>query len=330
MCALALVAPLLRLRLGIVAATFVTGLVAVAWLGAAELVFQSGTVLTVVAPLLALCGGAVGAIVASHLAETFERRRVARELRDTQLEIIRRLGRGGRVARPRDGRPHLAHEPPVPRLALEIGMPKAEADRLRHASAMHDIGKIGIPDRILQKPGRLDPDEWEVMKTHTTMGASILGGSNAPLIQMAETIARTHHERWDGSGYPAGLAGAEIPLIGRVVAICDVFDALLSVRPYKHAWTLDAALAEIRAQSGRHFDPSLVEPFERLARSARAGLVHGLRQRLPGRGCYPSSPAGTAASASSAARRPASIMSSTRFHSSRPTPATDGSITTSA
>jgi putative two-component system response regulator len=149
-------------------------------------------------------------------------------------------------------------------------MPKAEADRLRHASAMHDIGKIGIPDRILQKPGKLDPDEWAVMKTHTTMGATILGGSNAPLIQMAETIARTHHERWDGSGYPAGLAGEAIPLIGRVVAICDVFDALLSVRPYKHAWTLDDALTEIRAQSGRHFDPQLVEPFERLARAVAA------------------------------------------------------------
>jgi putative two-component system response regulator len=161
------------------------------------------------------------------------------------------------------------------RLALEIGIPKAEADRLRHASAMHDIGKIGIPDRILQKPGRLDPEEWATMKTHTTMGATILGGSNAPLIQMAETIARTHHERWDGSGYPAGLAGEEIPLIGRVVAICDVFDALLSVRPYKDAWTLDDALAEIRAQSGRHFDPSLVEPFERLARAVAPASFEG-------------------------------------------------------
>jgi putative two-component system response regulator len=209
----------------------------------------------------------VGAIVASHLTETFERRRVARELRDTQLEIIKRLGAavesrdhetGDHISR----MSHLCH-----RLALEMGMPRVDADRLRHASAMHDIGKIGIPDSILHKPGKLDPDEWEVMKTHTSMGASILSGSNAPLIQMAETIALTHHERWDGSGYPAGLAGTEIPLIGRVVAICDVFDALLSVRPYKHAWTLDNALAEIRAQSGRHFDPNLVEPFERLARA---------------------------------------------------------------
>jgi CHASE2 domain-containing sensor protein len=264
---LAMVAPLLRLRLGIVATTAVAGLVGVAWVGAGLFLFDAGAVLSVVAPALALCAGAVGAIVASHLTETFERRRVARELRDTQLEIIRRLG-AAVESRDQETGDHISRMSRLcHQLALAIGMPKAEADRLRHASAMHDIGKIGIPDRILQKPGKLDPDEWEVMKTHTTMGATILGGSNAPLIQMAETIARSHHERWDGSGYPNGLAGTDIPLIGRVVAICDVFDALLSVRPYKHAWTLDDALAEIRAQSGRHFDPNLVEPFERLARS---------------------------------------------------------------
>jgi CHASE2 domain/HD domain len=268
LCALALVAPLLRLRLRIVPATVLAGVVAAAWLVAAELLFESGTVVTVVAPLLALGGGAVGAIVASHLSETFERRRVAHELRDSQLEIIRRLG-AAVESRDHETGDHISRMSRLcHKLALEVGMPRAEADRLRHASAMHDIGKIGIPDLILHKPGKLDPAEWEVMKTHTSMGASILGGSNAPLIQMAETIARTHHERWDGSGYPAGLAGADIPLVGRIVAICDVFDALMSVRPYKHAWTLDAAIDEIRAQSGRHFDPELVEPFVRLAREA--------------------------------------------------------------
>jgi CHASE2 domain-containing sensor protein len=273
--AMALVAPLLRLRLRIVASTLVAGVVAAAWIAASQLAFESGRVMTVVAPLLALCAGAVGTIVASHLTETFERRRVARELRDTQLEIIRRLG-AAVESRDQETGDHISRMSRLcHQLALAIGMPKAEADRLRHASAMHDIGKIGIPDRILQKPGKLDPDEWAVMKTHTTMGATILGGSNAPLIQMAETIALTHHERWDGSGYPAGLAGDEIPLIGRVVAICDVFDALLSVRPYKHAWTLDDALAEIRAQSGRHFDPNLVEPFERLAREVAAAPASG-------------------------------------------------------
>ncbi len=272
---MALVAPLLRLRLRIVATTVVAGLVGAAWFGAAQLAFESGTVLNFVAPLLALCGGSVGAIVASHLTETFERRRVARELRDTQLEIIRRLG-AAVESRDHETGDHISRMSRLcHKLALAIGMPKAEADRLRHASAMHDIGKIGIPDRILQKPGKLDPEEWEVMKTHTTVGATILGGSNAPLIQMAETIARTHHERWDGSGYPAGLAGEEIPLIGRIVAICDVFDALLSVRPYKHAWTVDEAIDEIRSQSGHHFDPALFAPFEALARAAAAERAGG-------------------------------------------------------
>jgi putative two-component system response regulator len=126
---------------------------------------------------------------------------------------------------------------------------------------MHDIGKIGIPDRILQKPGRLDPDEWERMKTHTTIGAHILAASRAPLVQMAETIALTHHERWDGSGYPNGLAGEEIPLAGRIAAVCDVYDALISERPYKRAWPADEAVAEIERSSGSHFDPELVERF---------------------------------------------------------------------
>ena len=126
---------------------------------------------------------------------------------------------------------------------------------------MHDIGKIAIPDRILQKPGRLDAEEWKKMKTHTTIGAHILEGSRAPLIRMAETIALTHHERWDGSGYPHGLAGEEIPLAGRIASICDVFDALISTRPYKGPWPVPDALAEIERLSGSHFDPALVEKF---------------------------------------------------------------------
>jgi HD-GYP domain-containing protein (c-di-GMP phosphodiesterase class II) len=277
---MALVAPLLRLRLGIVASTVFAALVGCAYLAAVQLAFDSGTVLTALAPLLALVTGAVGTIVASHLAESFERRRVARsnailearvrertaELRDTQLEVIRRLG-AAVESRDQETGLHIARMSRLcHRLALATGMDPAEADRLRHACAMHDIGKIGIPDRILQKPGKLDHDEWEVMKTHTTIGAHILSGSRAPLIRMAETIALTHHERWDGSGYPGGIAGEEIPLVGRITSICDVFDALISERPYKHAWTVDEALAEIARQSGRQFDPGLVEPFLTLAR----------------------------------------------------------------
>ena len=138
-----------------------------------------------------------------------------------------------------------------------------------HASAMHDIGKIGIPDSILLKPGRLEPEEWEIMKTHAAIGASILAGSASPLLQAAETIARTHHERWDGNGYPAGLRGKEIPLEGRICAVCDVYDALVSDRPYKSSWTREAAMAEIAQQRGKHFDPAVADAFLTLA--AREG-----------------------------------------------------------
>ena len=122
---------------------------------------------------------------------------------------------------------------------------------------MHDVGKIAIPDSILRKPGPLSEDEWQLMKRHTTIGADLLAGSRSPVVQMGEVIARTHHERWDGSGYPAGLAGEDIPLVGRICAVADVFDALISVRPYKAAWTVEETLGEIARQSGRQFDPRL-------------------------------------------------------------------------
>jgi CHASE2 domain-containing sensor protein len=272
---LALVTPLLRLRLRIGATAMAAAVLVCAYVAGVQLAFDSGIVLTAVTPMIALLASAVGTIVVSHLAETLERRRVARsnelleqavrertaELRDTQLEVIRRLGAtvesrdqetGDHIAR----MSALCHE-----LALAAGMDPREADLLRHASAMHDIGKIAIPDRILQKPGRLDEEEWEKMKTHTTIGAHILEGSRAPLIQLAETVALTHHERWDGSGYPRGLAAEEIPLAGRIAAICDVFDALISERPYKGPWPVQDALAEIERLSGSHFDPELVEKF---------------------------------------------------------------------
>jgi CHASE2 domain-containing sensor protein len=283
---MALVAPLLRLRLRILPATAGAVATGCAFAVGVQLAFDSGAVLPAVAPLVALVIGAVGTIVVSHLVESFERRRVSRwnavleakvrertaELRDTQLEVIRRLG-AAVESRDHETGEHISRMSRLCHgLALAVGMDAGEAERLRHASAMHDIGKIGIPDRILQKPGPFEPAEREVMKTHTTVGAHILGGSAAPLIQMAETIALTHHERWDGSGYPHGLAGEAIPLVGRIASICDVFDALISERPYKHAWTVDEALAEIARQSGRQFDPALVEPFLKIAREA-AGSV---------------------------------------------------------
>jgi putative two-component system response regulator len=151
------------------------------------------------------------------------------------------------------------------RLAREIGLSIVEADLLRHASALHDVGKVGIPDQILLKPARLDPAEWAKMKTHTTIGASILSGSKSALVQMAEEIARSHHERWDGSGYPEGLKGDDIPLPARICAVCDVFDALLSPRPYKEAWPLANVIRELATLRGTHLDPALVDAFLPLA-----------------------------------------------------------------
>ena len=145
------------------------------------------------------------------------------------------------------------------RLAVAAGMDPDEAELFRHASAMHDVGKIAIPDTILRKPGELTPDEWEIMRRHTTIGGDLLAGSRSPLVQMGEIVARTHHERWDGTGYPAGLAGEDIPLVGRICAVADVFDALISDRPYKQAWTIDDTLAEIARQRGRQFDPHIAD-----------------------------------------------------------------------
>ena len=183
------------------------------------------------------------------------------ELRETQMEIIGRLGAA--VESREAGSSYRVDRIGIlaRRLALAVGMSDHDADQIAHASAMHDIGKIGIPDSVLLKPAKLDPTEWELMQTHTTVGASVLAGSHSAVIRLAETVALTHHEHWDGSGYPFGLHGDKIPLAGRICAICDVFDALCSKRPYKAAWTPEEALAEIERESGRHFDPELVEAF---------------------------------------------------------------------
>jgi putative two-component system response regulator len=156
-----------------------------------------------------------------------------------------------------------------------------EAELFRHASAMHDVGKIAIPDSILRKPGKLTAAEWAIMKRHTTIGGDLLAGSRSPLVQMGEVIARTHHERWDGNGYPAGLVGKDIPLVGRICAICDVFDALMSVRPYKPAWTIDATLEEIARQSGHHFDPRLVDLLLEMSADLRRGHAGASDDRVP-------------------------------------------------
>jgi putative two-component system response regulator len=126
---------------------------------------------------------------------------------------------------------------------------------------MHDIGKIGIPDRVLLKPGKLDAEEWAIMRRHPEIGHGIIGSHPSPLLRMAAEVALTHHEKWDGNGYPRGLRGEEIPQVGRIVAVADVFDALTSVRPYKPAWTVEAAVEELKRGSGTHFQPQVVEAF---------------------------------------------------------------------
>jgi CHASE2 domain-containing sensor protein len=271
------------------AVALVAPLLGILWLGVAQVAFGAGVMVDMVWPLAALIMGTTGTVAGRYLAELGERRRVSvhnellerrvrertEELRETQLEVVKRLAL---AAESRDGDTgaHIDRMSRLcERLALATGWSAADAELLRHAAALHDVGKIGIPDRVLLKPGSLDPDERTVMQTHALKGAALLADSNSELLQLAEVIARTHHERWDGSGYPNGLAGEDIPLAGRICSICDVFDALVSPRPYKDAWAVESALTEIRQSSGTQFDPHLVEAFL------------GLQQSPPSRETWP-------------------------------------------
>jgi putative two-component system response regulator len=146
-------------------------------------------------------------------------------------------------------------------LAGALRLADEQVELIRRAAPLHDVGKIGVSDAILLKPGRLTPEEFEQITTHSAIGGGILTGSNFPLLRLAEAIALTHHERWDGTGYPGGLAGEDIPLAGRIVAVADVYDALTHERPYKPAWAVDRAVAEIQGLSRQHFDPAVVEAF---------------------------------------------------------------------
>lgn len=187
----------------------------------------------------------------------------AEVLRQTRLNIVQALGMAAEYKDNETGLHviRMSHFSRV--IALEAGFSADEAEELLHAAPMHDVGKIGIPDAILQKPGKLDDAEWQIMQKHPEIGAQIIGEHDASMLQMARRIALGHHEKWDGSGYPAGLAGTDIPIEARIVAIADVFDALTSVRPYKQAWSVEDAVNLIREQSGRHFDPALVDCFLR-------------------------------------------------------------------
>jgi CHASE2 domain-containing sensor protein len=254
----ALMAPLVRVRRSVAAVAVATPLAALTYLAGAQLAFNTGVVVPVVGPLVALALSAAATLVISHLLVTCE-------LHATQFEIVQRLGRAAEARDGATGR-HLERMTLLcGQLAKAAGLRRRQARLLRRASALHDVGKIAIPDAVLLHPGIFEPHEREIMTTHATLGAQMLAGSSTSLIQMAEILALTHHERWDGSGYPDGLAGDDIPVEGRICAICDVFDALISRRRYKPGWTLEAALAEIERGSGSQFDPRLTKLFLQIA-----------------------------------------------------------------
>ena len=182
-------------------------------------------------------------------------------LNSTRLQVIRRLGQAAEYRDNETGYHILRMSQISALIARALGWDAAACDLMLNASPMHDIGKIGIPDAVLLKPGKLDPAEWAVMQTHATIGGRLLDGDDSELLRTAREIALSHHEKWDGSGYPAGLAGEAIPLSGRIVAVADVFDALTSIRPYKRAWPVAEAVAHIEQQAGLHFDPAVVAAF---------------------------------------------------------------------
>jgi putative two-component system response regulator len=190
----------------------------------------------------------------SHI-EMFERLALAAEYRDDDTgQHTRRVGRMAAL------------------LAQELGLEIDLVRRLERSAGLHDVGKIGVPDSILLAPRKLTPEEFEVVKTHTVIGAKILSGSRSPLMIMSEEVAWSHHERWDGRGY-AGIAAEEIPLVGRITTVADVFDALTHERPYKQAWPLDEAVAEIRSQRGQQFDPRVVDAFVAIEDEIAAAAV---------------------------------------------------------
>jgi len=195
--------------------------------------------------------------------EVLERqvRERTRALEESRVEVLERLARAAEFRDDVTGQHTRRVGQLAGRLARCIGVGQAEVETITRAAPLHDIGKIGVPDHILLKPGRLDPEEFAIMKGHSTIGAKILAGGRSSLIQMAAEVAHHHHERWDGAGYPVGLSGDSIPLPARVVALADVFDALTHDRPYRTAWPLTDVLLEIQHQAGAQFDPDLVAAF---------------------------------------------------------------------
>ena len=194
-----------------------------------------------------------------NLAQTV--REKTAELHQSRLDVIRRLGYAAEYRDTETGDHIVRMSTYCEALARKLGMTDEECELVLATTPLHDVGKIAIPDSILLKPGALSTEEFEIMRSHAEIGAEILSGGTSPFLRMAETIALTHHERWDGKGYPQGLKGEEIPFVGRICAVCDVFDALTSERPYKKAWTFDSAIKEIKHMTGSYFDPKVAEAF---------------------------------------------------------------------
>jgi len=186
------------------------------------------------------------------------------ELDETRLEIIRRLGRAAEYRDNETGLHVIRMSTYCQLIAREIGLDDQQAELILNASPMHDVGKIGISDNILLKPGRLTVEEFEVIKKHCEYGKKIIGEHSSDLLKLACDVAISHHEKWNGNGYPKGLKGEDIPLIGRIAAVADVFDALTSKRPYKEAWEDDRAVNLLKKEKGEHFDPRMIEAFLRV------------------------------------------------------------------
>ena len=198
----------------------------------------------------------------AEVARRTEELRLALDnLKQASLDTIMRLARAAEYKDEDTGGHILRMSSYAAAVARKLGLGDNVAQWILYAAPMHDVGKIGIPERILLKPGKLDPDEWEIMKQHTLIGGRILEGAKAGYLKLAEIIALTHHEKWDGSGYPRGLNGKAIPQVGQITAIADVFDALISKRPYKEPFSLEKSFTIIAESRGSHFNPDVVDAF---------------------------------------------------------------------
>lgn len=202
-------------------------------------------------------------LAASYAGKALESALLSHEIEETQKELIFTIGEIGESRSKETGNhvKRVAEYSYV--LALGLGLPQKDAELLKIASPMHDIGKVAIPDEVLKKPGKLSDAEFDLMKTHAEIGYGLLNKSNREILKAAAIVARQHHEKWNGQGYPQGLKGEDIHIFGRITALADVFDALGSDRVYKKAWTLESIVALIREERGRHFDPQVVDVFFR-------------------------------------------------------------------